>query len=66
MPENYSLADKLRPDVASSAASRHDVATPPSSPKAPPPRPAEPLTPPMLSPRQLSEEPMIVSTEKLS
>lgn len=59
------LADKLRQDTNASATvlSRHDVATPPESPKPEPEpaMPARPLTPPELSPRLVHEEPFLIS-----
>lgn len=55
--------DKLRPTVDTSASihSRHDVATPPESPKPVAPPVARPVTPPILSPREIKEEPLLVS-----
>lgn len=57
------FTDKLRPvvDTSVSMQSRHDVATPPESPKPVIPEPARVLTPPPPSPREVKEEPIIVS-----
>ncbi|KAL4237536.1 hypothetical protein ACF0H5_002250 [Mactra antiquata] len=59
------LADKLRPDIHTSASiqSRHDVMTPPESPKLEPEPiiPPKPLTSPQLSPREIVEEPFLIS-----
>ncbi|XP_052275900.1 TALPID3 protein-like isoform X2 [Dreissena polymorpha] len=56
------LAAKLRPvvDPAASVQSRHDVDTPPQSPKPLPLEPSRPLTPPILTPREMSEEPFLM------
>ncbi|XP_052767112.1 protein TALPID3-like isoform X2 [Mya arenaria] len=60
------LADKLQPyvDPASSVRSRHEVTTPPGSPKPElhPQEPTRPLTPPDFSPRLISEEPIIIQS----
>lgn len=59
------LAEKLQPDfsVGASVQSRHDVATPPESPKFEPEpvMPSRPLTPPEPSPRSVHEEPFLIS-----
>lgn len=59
------VADKLRPDLPTDSGIqlRHDVATPPQSPKPVPQTVAQPLTPPQLSPREIKEEPLIVSKD---
>lgn len=58
------VSDKLRPDLTDTGIQpRHDVVTPPQSPKPVPQTVARPLTPPQLSPREIKEEPLIVSKD---